>query len=179
RLRSTERNWPEAKRQSPVIPYPGAEKHGVIGDRRAAALVAADGTIDWLCLPDYDGPILFGALLDWMKGGYWRMGPATRSQGRQNYLTDSMVLETIWEFPSGTLVLRDAMLWPETKRSPEQERVRALVRSLRCTAGKVRCRFDLEAAHNFAAPEDEFVQYSSGYSLDLAGWALRVWSSEP
>ncbi len=47
----------------PPVPYPAIERHGIIGDRRTAALVAADGTLDWLCLPGYDGDILFGAIL--------------------------------------------------------------------------------------------------------------------
>lgn len=46
------------------VPYPAIERHGITGDRRTAALVAADGTIDWLYLPDYDGDIVFGDLLD-------------------------------------------------------------------------------------------------------------------
>ncbi len=54
----------------PLIPCPSLEQHGVIGDRRTAALVAADGTIDWLCLPKYDGAIIYGALLDSEHGGF-------------------------------------------------------------------------------------------------------------
>jgi hypothetical protein len=51
------------------IPNPPVARHGVIGDRRTAALVAADGTIPWLCLPCYDGVPIFGALLDVERGG--------------------------------------------------------------------------------------------------------------
>ncbi len=178
-LRSTNKTLPEEKRRSLVIPYPALEDHGVIGDRRTAALVAADGTLDWLCLPDYDGPIVFGALLDCLKGGHWRLGPPYRSRGQQTYLTDSMVLETRWDLPSGSLVLHDAMLWPETKRSAEVETVRTIVRCLRCTAGKVACRFEFEPAYNFAPPEEKFSQHPSGFSLRLADLGLRLWVSLP
>ncbi len=65
----------------PFLPYPPIEQHGVIGDRRTAALVAADGTIDWLCLPNYDGASIFGALLDAEHGGFWRIGPVTPTAG--------------------------------------------------------------------------------------------------
>ncbi len=64
----------------PPVPYSAIEKHGVIGDRRTAALAAADGSIDWLCMLDYDGDIVFGALLDAEKGGFWRLGPAAPRQ---------------------------------------------------------------------------------------------------
>ena len=47
-----------------AIPYPALQHHGLIGDRRTAALVSSDGTLDWLCLPDYSGGIPFGALLE-------------------------------------------------------------------------------------------------------------------
>ena len=53
-------------------------------------------------------------------------------EGKQNYLGDSMVLETRWDLRAGTLVLQDAMLWPESERPPDRTAVRAIVRVLRC-----------------------------------------------
>ena len=50
--------------------------HAVIGDRRTAALVAADGAIVWYCLPHYAGKPVFGAILDPARGGLWQLGPA-------------------------------------------------------------------------------------------------------
>ena len=161
------------------IPYAPIENHALIGDRRTAGLIASDGTMDWLCLNDYDGPIILGALLDYAKGGYWRLGPAARAQGCQGYSPESMVLETSWTLEEGTLVLQETMLWPETTRAPGLEPVRAIVRSLRCTAGKVRCRFDLEPRFNFLPPAAAFTQYSSGFSLELGGLQLRVWANVP
>src|SRR5512142_115205 len=101
---------------SRIVPYSAIEAHGLIGDRRTAALVAADGTLDWLCLPDVDSDIVFGALLDWAKGGHFRLGPAQRVQGTQRYEDDTMLLETQWDLAEGSLALTDAMLWPETRR---------------------------------------------------------------
>jgi GH15 family glucan-1,4-alpha-glucosidase len=62
----------------PPVPHAAINRHGVIGDRRTAALVAADGTIDWFSLLDYDGNVIFGCLLDAQKGGYWHLGPGIR-----------------------------------------------------------------------------------------------------
>ncbi len=53
--------------------YPPIERLGVVGDRRTAAMVAADGTMCWLCLPDYDGEPVLGALLDTGRGQGQRM----------------------------------------------------------------------------------------------------------
>ena len=107
----------------PFVPYPPIENLGVIGDRRTAALIAAGGTIGWMCLPNYDGGPLFAALLDAERGGYWRVGPAGRVLGRQTYLEDTACLVTIWQHRGGVLELTDFMpdpqddaVWPERRQ---------------------------------------------------------------
>jgi len=51
-------------------------EHGLIGDLHTAALVGTDGTIDWYCSPRFDSPSVFAAILDRVRGGYWRVAPA-------------------------------------------------------------------------------------------------------
>jgi len=120
------------------VPYPAIERHGVIGDRRTAALVAADGTIDWLCLPDYDGSVVFGALLDAQRGGFWRVGPAVLWLGEQRYPTVAPVLHTRWSTPEYELELVDAMLAPGD-RDDSSRADRVVVRWLSCLRGEVDC----------------------------------------
>jgi GH15 family glucan-1,4-alpha-glucosidase len=179
-LQDTGSTRPEALRyRSRVIPYPAIEKHGIIGDHRTAALVAADGTMDWLCLPDFDGPIVFGALLDCFKGGHWRLGPARLELGEQAYLEDSMVLETRWHLEHGSLLLQETMLWPEIDRPPEQANVRAILRTLRCVRGTVGCEMELRAAYNFEAEAAAPAQHSSGFTLQVHDLVLRLWTNYP
>lgn len=171
---------PNANPQRPIrsVPYPAVERHGLISDRRTAALVAADGTIDWMCLPDFDGDIFFGALLDWGKGGLWRLGPAVMVQGRQSYENETMVLQTEWNTQESQLVLRDAMLWPEDRRAAEQEPCRVIIRSLKCTKGRVRCALDFRPGFNFLDPDEAaFEEHASGVSIQKNGLALRLWCS--
>lgn len=160
-----------------VIPYTAIEHHGIIGDRRTAALVAADGTLDWICLPDFDSPAVFGALLDWFKGGHWRLGPAQMVSGRQAYQGETMLLETRWQMGSGELLLQDAMLWPEAKRAPEQTEVRAIVRGLKCLRGSIRCELELKAGYNFQENAVTPSEHASGFTLQLPDASLRFWAS--
>jgi GH15 family glucan-1,4-alpha-glucosidase len=165
------------ERASRVIPYPPIQEHGIIGDRRTAALVAADGTMDWLCLPDFDGVVVFGGMLDALKGGHWRLGPARMVIGRQTYLEETVVLETRWEFDEGTLVLQDAMLWPQDQRPPEQAGVRVIVRRLRCEKGVVEGEMELHPGENFRPDTVSFAEYSSGFTLQLQELSLRFWTT--
>jgi len=56
------------------VAFPPIQRHEIIGDRRMGALVAADGTVNWFCAPEFDGPPIFGALLDPERGGFCRFG---------------------------------------------------------------------------------------------------------
>jgi Trehalase-like, N-terminal len=70
-------------------------EHGIIGDLHSAALVGSDGTIDWFCPDRFDGPSVFGALLDRDRGGYYRIAPTDAlASTKQLYLPDTNVLVT-------------------------------------------------------------------------------------
>ncbi len=125
------------------VPYPPLERHGVIGDRRTAALVAADGTVDWLCLPDYDDDPVFSSVIDARRGGRWRAGPATSAYGRQRYIPNTAVLRTTWIGEEGTLELTDAMAWPGDSRPAPDRSKRVVLRHLHCAGGHALCAFDL------------------------------------
>jgi GH15 family glucan-1,4-alpha-glucosidase len=165
-----------ARGRPPFVPYPPIERLGVIGDRRTAATVAADGTICWWCLPDYDSPPVFGALLDAVRGGYFRLGPAAAVFGAQKYVPDTAVLMTCWDGNNGVVELTDAMLWPENHRPPEAHDRRTIVRRLRAIRGNVRCLASLRARPDFAAPAPTA---ANGLARDPEVAALSVWSNRP
>lgn len=83
--------------------------YAVIGDCRSAALIALDGSIDWLCWPRFDSPALFGALLDAAHGGRFAITPAGEFESARRYIPATNVLETTFRTASGTCVLRDLM----------------------------------------------------------------------
>jgi GH15 family glucan-1,4-alpha-glucosidase/glycerol uptake facilitator-like aquaporin len=144
----------------PLLPYPPIERHGIIGDRRTAALVAADGTVDWLCLPDYDGLPAFGALLDAERGGFCRLGPEVPFFGTQRYLEGSGVLVTRWELPGGVLELTDLMTSPADDK-PAGAGSRGVLRRLRCLFGEAHCAFEYEPREDFHERASDLVLWTS------------------
>jgi GH15 family glucan-1,4-alpha-glucosidase len=160
------------------VPYAAIGRHGVIGDRRTAALVAADGNLDWLCLPDYDGDVTFGALLDFDAGGYWRFGPADLRLGTQDYREDTATLVTTWQADGYRLELSDAMTGPERDRGPGREDDRVVVRHLRCVRGRARCALAFAPHWDFATAKLEAAQPQE-LVFRAGPHKLRLWISRP
>ncbi len=106
------------------------EDYAVIGDGRTAALVARDGSIDWLCWPRFDSDACLSALLGGKRHGAWSLAPTGNVDVSRRYLGDSEVLQTEFRTPTGVLRLTDFMPIREDGLS-------ALVRRLEVNEGEV------------------------------------------
>lgn len=107
------------------------QDYALIGDCHTGALVGTDGSIDWLCLPRFDSPSTFGALLGEVDHGHWTIAPL--GDGRctaRAYETDTFVLVTRWETATGVVEVVDLM--------PHGDRRADLVRRVRGISGTVR-----------------------------------------
>ena len=91
------------------VDTPDIGSHGLIGDMSSAALVATDGTIDWCCMPRFDSPSVFAALLDSRAGGRFRISPVGLASTGQEYLRDTNILRTSFTTATGTLSVTDFM----------------------------------------------------------------------
>ena len=89
--------------------YQPISNYGIIGNMLSAALVAVDGSIDWCCLPRFDSPSVFAAILDDEKGGKFRIRPEVSFEFHQAYISDTNVLQTTFETESGTATVTDFM----------------------------------------------------------------------
>jgi GH15 family glucan-1,4-alpha-glucosidase len=112
------------------------EDYALIGDSETAALVGKDGSIDWLCWPDFSSPACFAALLGTPENGRWSIAP--RAQVRKvtrRYREHTLILETRFETASGVLLLTDFM--------PIREQHSDVVRIVQCLHGRVPVRMEL------------------------------------
>lgn len=102
--------------------------YALIGNARAAALVSRYGSIDWCCLPEFDSPAIFAALLDPRNGGRFSIRPAGTYKSAQQYLSDTNVVQTVFTTSTGEASLTDAFIaMTEEKQSglnPDHEIMR-------------------------------------------------------
>ncbi|GHE96135.1 glucoamylase [Streptomyces longispororuber] len=117
------------------------EDYALIGDHQTAALVARTGSVDWLCLPRFDSAACFAALLGDEEHGHWRIAPRGADLcSRRAYRPDTLVLDTEWDTPDGTVRVTDFM--PQRDRAPDLVRVVEGVTGEVTVRSTLRLRFD-------------------------------------
>ena len=125
--------------------FPRIAEYGLLSDCHTGALVAPDGSIEWLCVPRFDSPSVFGAILD-RAAGRFRFGPRETVPVARRYEPGTNIVEATWASPTGWLVVRDVLTigpWrsrpddPHTRPPPDLDAERVLVRVAECVQGEV------------------------------------------
>jgi GH15 family glucan-1,4-alpha-glucosidase len=135
--------------QSAAMPSPFSpiDGYAFLSNCHTGALIDADGTVDWLCVPRFDSPSVFGALLD-REAGAFRLGPfGINVPVQRTYLAGTNTLVTIWRTPTGWVEVRDALtmgprqgedaVTPHTRPPADDDADHLLVRTVRCLEGEV------------------------------------------
>src|SRR5665213_2920038 len=117
------------------------EDYALLGDLQTAALVSTAGSIDWLCLPKFDSPACFAALLDTPDAGHWIVAPAAGGTcTARHYVEDTVVLETEWVTAEGTVRVIDFM--PPRGHAPDVVRIVEGVQGAVAMHSQLTLRFD-------------------------------------
>jgi alpha,alpha-trehalase len=155
-------------------PFPPIGEYAFLSDCEATALIAPSGNVEWLCLPRFDSPSVFGAILDRDAGGF-RFGPSDIAvPAARRYLPGTMVLETSWGSPNGWVIVRDVLLlgpWRHTEdRSKTQRRPptdydasHVLLRMVRCVNGEMQLALDCEPVFEYGRHLGAWSYTGSGY----------------
>jgi alpha,alpha-trehalase len=172
-------------------PFPPIADYAFLSDCHTGALVAADGAIDWLCIPRFDAPSVFGSLLD-REAGLFRLAPFSITHPTARvYVPGTNVLETTWKTPSGWIVVRDALtlgpwdhedtITPHTRPPADDDADHMLVRTVECLEGRVDLELVCEPVFDYGRTPATWALADGRHTADAngAGVTFRLVSDLP
>jgi alpha,alpha-trehalase len=174
---------PPSPARSPArSPFPPIAEYGFLSDCHTGALVAADGTVEWLCLPRFDSASVFGLVLDRGAGGF-RVGPyGVEVPSSRRYIPGTNILETTWMAKGGWIVVRDALTvgdWHDEENDGESDHARPptdwdadhlLVRTIECLEGEVQIEVVCEPRFAYGQnPAEWSTPDGDWYAADATG----------
>ena len=152
-----------------ALEQPAIEDYAIIGDCRTAALISREGSIDWLCAPDFSSPSIFARLID-EEGGCFAVRPRGSFTAKRRYLDATPVLETTFQTADGMLRLLD--LFPIVDGATSLAPMRDLLRIAECVAGSVELEIVFDPQPNYRRTPIEMT-YQRGFGW-RAGWSNEL-----
>jgi GH15 family glucan-1,4-alpha-glucosidase len=166
-------------------PYTPIADYAFLSNCHTGALVAPDGAIDWLCVPSFDAPSVFGSLLD-RGAGAFRLGPfGINHPTTRLYEPGTHVLSTTWKTPTGWAVVRDALtmgpwnhedgITPHTRPPADDDADHMLVRTVECLEGRVEVELVCEPVFDYGRVPAEWTLLDDGrHAADASGAGVTV-----
>ena len=168
-------------------PFPPIAEYAFLSNCHTGALVAPDGSVDWLCVPRFDSASSFGNLLD-RGAGYFRFGPyGINVPTHRAYEPGTTVLVTTWHTPGGWVEIRDALTMaprsgadettPHTRPPSDDDAEHLLVRTAVCLSGSVEVELVCEPAFDYGrVPATWTIEGPDAHTADAtgAGQTLRL-----
>jgi GH15 family glucan-1,4-alpha-glucosidase len=164
-------------------PFPPIADYAFLSNCHTGALVAPDGSIDWLCVPRFDSPSVFGGLLD-RQAGSFRLSPFGISfPSARHYEPGTNVLATTWKTPTGWILVRDALtlgpregedtITPHTRPPADEDADHMLVRIVLCLDGSVELELVCEPRFDYGRSDAEWNLVDEGRSAAVASSAAQ------
>jgi GH15 family glucan-1,4-alpha-glucosidase len=159
-------------------PFPPIADYAFLSDCHTGALVAPDGTVDWLCVPRFDAPSVFGSLLDRQAGGF-RLGPfGVNVPSARVYEPGTNIVLTTWKTPSGWVMVRDCLvlgprhtedrITPHTRPPADEDAGHMLVRVAMCLEGQVEIELTCEPVFDYGRIPAEWSIQEGGHRADAS-----------
>lgn len=159
RVVSEQRSRPEAQSAAAPSPFPAIADYAFLSNCHTGALVAPDGSVDWLCMPRFDSPSVFAALLD-RQAGSFRLAPfGVTVPNSRHYEPGTNTLVTTWNTRGGWVVVRDALtmgpragedrVTPYTRPPADDGADHMLVRTVQCIEGQVEIELYCEPVFDY------------------------------
>ncbi len=166
-------------------PFPPIADYAFLSNCHTGALVAPDGSVDWLCVPAFDSPSAFGNLLD-RGAGSFRLGPyGINTPTARSYVPGTNVVTTTWHTPGGWLLVHDALtmgprkgpdtVTPHTRPPTDDDAEHVLVRTVECLEGSVEIEVVCEPAFDYGREPAEWTLVDdAGHAADATGAGRTV-----
>jgi GH15 family glucan-1,4-alpha-glucosidase len=148
--------------------------YGFLSDGEVSALVAPSGSVDWMCLPRFDAPSVFGSLLGRRAGSFTVAPLGVQVPTDRRYLPGTMILETSWGTATGWMIVRDVLLigpWHHQadrsrtyRRTPtDYQAEHILLRTIRCVSGEVQAIMDCEPVGDYGKTPVQWTYTGNSY----------------
>jgi len=159
-------------------PFTPIADYAFVSNCHTGALIAPDGAVDWLCVPRFDSPSIFGTLLD-RQGGYFRLGPfGINVPVARIYEPGTNILNTTWSTPTGWILVRDALtmgpahgedeVTPHTRPPVDDDGEHMLVRTVLCLSGQVEVELICEPVFDYGRTTAEW-SMADRHTADATG----------
>lgn len=155
-------------REKPIADY------GIVGNLHTAALVGIDGSVEWLCLPHFDSPSVFAAILDREKGGFFSIRPTADNTPKQAYLPDSNVLVSRFLGAEGVGEIYDFM--PVEEREGDDAIDHRLYRIVRAVRGAVTFDLICRPSFDYGRLSARVKKIGQGYFFMARGFSVALHS---
>ncbi|MEA2152466.1 MAG: alpha,alpha-trehalase [Solirubrobacteraceae bacterium] len=165
-------------------PFPPIAEYGFLSDCHTGALIAPDGSIDWLCVPRFDAPSVFGALLD-RQAGDFRFAPfGVNVPSARIYEPGTNILLTTWRTPTGWAIVRDALILgprrgedrvtPHTRPPTDEDAEHLLIRVAMCLEGEVEMELTCAPVFDYGRVPAKWSVAGGGHAAEAGGVGVSV-----